>query len=89
MSTTPSAERMVDCLVTYTLEVEGRFVVIEHVPARVNEETGERFFAPKRLSEFSRSCRISPNPAARFRRRCSSSPRSATAATATSPRGCR
>lgn len=26
---------------------EGRFLVIEHVPARVNEETGERLFAPE------------------------------------------
>jgi hypothetical protein len=32
--------------VTYTLEVGGRLYVIEHVPARVNVETGEQFFAP-------------------------------------------
>jgi hypothetical protein len=46
MSTTRSEQRFVERLVSYTLEIEGRFVVIEHVPARVDEETGERFFDP-------------------------------------------
>lgn len=32
--------------VTYVLEQRGRVVIIEHVPARVCVETGERFFAP-------------------------------------------
>ena len=32
--------------VTYTIEVNGQLVVIEHVPARVCVETGEQFFAP-------------------------------------------
>ncbi|MGH7573880.1 MAG: YgiT-type zinc finger protein [Longimicrobiales bacterium] len=48
-------ERLIDRLVTYVLEVDGRIVVIEHVPARVNEETGERYFAPdvvERLHEI-------------------------------------
>jgi hypothetical protein len=40
------AERLVDELVTYTVEVDGRLYVIENVPARVNVETGERVFAP-------------------------------------------
>lgn len=31
---------------TYILEVEGKFMVIENVPARVNTETGERYFSP-------------------------------------------
>lgn len=37
----------VERLVNYILELEGRLLVIEHVPARVNVETGERFFAPE------------------------------------------
>jgi hypothetical protein len=37
---------MSDRLVTYTIEHEGEIVIIEHVPARVNVETGERLFAP-------------------------------------------
>lgn len=39
-------ERLVDKRVTYTLEIEGKFYVVENVPARVNEETGEQYFAP-------------------------------------------
>ena len=62
MSTTPSAERLVDCLVTYALEVEGRFVVIEHVPARVNEETGERFFAPGTVERLQQIVWEGPKP---------------------------
>lgn len=40
---TPDAwnEKLVDRKVTYTLEVEGKLVIIENVPARVNTETGE------------------------------------------------
>ena len=32
--------------VTYALERAGRFYIVENVPARVDEETGEQFFAP-------------------------------------------
>ena len=32
--------------VTYTIEVEGRVVLVENVPARVCVETGEKFFSP-------------------------------------------
>lgn len=32
--------------ITYTLEVNGKLFVIENVPARVNLNTGEQFFAP-------------------------------------------
>lgn len=46
--------RLIDRLVTYTLEVEGRIVVIEHVPARVDEETGERYFAPETVERIRR-----------------------------------
>ena len=45
---------MVERRVTYTLEYEGRIYVVEGVPARVDEETGEQFFAPttvERLQE--------------------------------------
>ena len=39
-------ETMRDAQVTYTLEKEGKFYIIENVPARICEETGEQFFAP-------------------------------------------
>jgi YgiT-type zinc finger domain-containing protein len=45
-------ERLVERRVTYTLEVEGHVIVIEHVPARVNEETGERFFSPATVEKL-------------------------------------
>ncbi|HYW11178.1 MAG TPA: YgiT-type zinc finger protein [Longimicrobium sp.] len=38
-------ERMVDRLVTYTMEYQGRVVIIENVPARVHPETGARYFS--------------------------------------------
>ena len=39
-------ETMKDAQVTYTLEKDGKFYIIENVPARVCVETGEEFFAP-------------------------------------------
>lgn len=38
-------ETMIETQVTYTLEFEGKFYVIENVPARVCLETGEEFFS--------------------------------------------
>jgi YgiT-type zinc finger domain-containing protein len=40
------SETFVEQRVTYTFEKGGRLIVVEHVPARVCVETGERFFAP-------------------------------------------
>ena len=40
------AEKLVERRVTYTLEIDGKLYVVENVPARVDEETGEQFFAP-------------------------------------------
>ena len=40
-------EKLVETSVTYSIEANGRFVIIEDVPARVNVETGERFFSPE------------------------------------------
>ena len=39
-------------LVTYTLELDGKFFLIEDVPARVNEETGEQFFAAETVERL-------------------------------------
>ena len=40
-------ETFVEKRVLYSLEVQGRVVIIEDVPARVNVETGEKFFSPE------------------------------------------
>ena len=44
--------RLVERRVTYTLEHEGQFFVVENVPARVDEETGEQFFAPSTVDRL-------------------------------------
>ena len=46
MNGEPWQETLVERKVTYTLEMGGRFFIVENVPARVCEETGEEFFAP-------------------------------------------
>jgi len=40
--------------VTYTLEVNGRLIVVENVPARVNLETGEQLFSPETVERLQR-----------------------------------
>ncbi|MCI0620806.1 MAG: hypothetical protein L0387_03905 [Acidobacteria bacterium] len=47
-------ETFLEQTVTYNLEVEGRFVIIEHVPARVSVRTGERFFSPETVERLQR-----------------------------------
>ncbi len=47
-------EPLVQQEVTYTLEVRGRVVIIEHVPARVSLRTGERFFSPETVDRLQR-----------------------------------
>lgn len=45
-------ETMKDERVTYTLEKNGKFYIIENVPARVCVETGEEFFAPETVDSL-------------------------------------
>jgi len=46
------SETIVNQNVTYTLEKDGHFYIIENVPARVCLETGERFFAPETVEKL-------------------------------------
>lgn len=39
-------EKLIQQNVTYTLFKDGKFFIIENVPARVDQETGEQYFAP-------------------------------------------
>ena len=39
-------------LVTYTQELDGRFIVVEHVPTRVCRETGEQLFSPETVNRL-------------------------------------
>ena len=45
-------ETMVDTKVTYTLERDGKFFIVENVPARVCMETGEQFFSPQTVEHI-------------------------------------
>ena len=41
------AETFEDQRVTFTLELDGKFYIVENVPARVCIETGEQLFSPE------------------------------------------
>ena len=45
-------EKLTEQKVTYTLELDGKFYIIENVPARVNEETGEQYFSPETVEKL-------------------------------------
>jgi YgiT-type zinc finger domain-containing protein len=45
-------ERMVETQVTYTLKHEEKFYIIEHVPARICQETGEEYFSPETVEHI-------------------------------------
>lgn len=55
-------EKLVERRVTYTLEHEGKFYIVEDVPARVNEETGEQFFSPSTVERLQRTILEGGNP---------------------------
>ena len=40
---------------TYALEHEEKFYILENVPARVNEETGNQFFSPITVEQLQRT----------------------------------
>lgn len=45
-------ETFMNALVTYTLELEGKIYIIENVPARICQETGERLFSPETVEKI-------------------------------------
>lgn len=45
-------ETLVEKQVTYTLNLGGKIFLIDNVPARVNEETGEQFFSPSTVERL-------------------------------------
>nr|VFK05745.1 MAG: YgiT-type zinc finger domain-containing protein [Candidatus Kentron sp. FM] len=45
-------ETMLETEVTYTLAHDGKFFLVEHVPARVCRETGEQYFAPETVERI-------------------------------------
>lgn len=59
----PWNETFEDRLVTYTQEIGGRFIIIEHVPARVCRETGEQLFSPEIATKLQHIIRTRIKPA--------------------------
>ncbi len=45
-------ETMIDTEVTYTVQLGGKFYLIEHVPARVCQETGEQLFSAETVERI-------------------------------------
>ena len=54
MVTNTREVKLVEQKVTYTLLKDGKFLIIECVPARVNVETGEQFFSPQTVERLQR-----------------------------------
>lgn len=52
---TERQEKLVERRVTYTVEFEGKFCIVQNVPARVNEETGEQFFSPDTVERLQKT----------------------------------
>ena len=52
MQTETRNETLKEAKVTYMLEMDGKFVIIENVPARVCVETGEQFFSPETVERL-------------------------------------
>ncbi|MGA0199759.1 MAG: hypothetical protein ACO3NK_11690 [Prochlorotrichaceae cyanobacterium] len=59
------SESLVEKTVTYSLAIGDQFYLIENVPARVNEETGEQFFSPATV-EHIQSLILGESSPARF-----------------------
>lgn len=55
-------ETLVEKQVTYTLNLNGKIFLIKNVPARVNEETGEQFFAPSTVERLQQTILDSKEP---------------------------
>ena len=47
-------ERLVEKTVTYHIEIDEQLYLVENVPARVNIETGEKYFSPETVERLQR-----------------------------------
>ncbi len=45
-------ETLIETHVTYTIQHQGKFFIIENVPARVCQETGEEYFSPETVEHI-------------------------------------
>jgi len=59
---TNSQGTLVERQVTYTLHLDGEIILIENVPARVDEETGEQFFSPATVEKLQQTILSNQKP---------------------------
>jgi len=52
MSTESRKGKLVNQKVSYTLQKDGQFYIVENVPARVDLETGEKYFSPETVEQL-------------------------------------
>jgi hypothetical protein len=45
-------ETTIEQTVNYTLEIDGKLIVVENVSAKLSLETGERFFSPETVERL-------------------------------------
>lgn len=62
MSNIYPSETFIEKLVTYSVEIDGKLVVIENVPARVCVETGEQLFSPETVERIQQIIRGGSKP---------------------------
>ena len=55
-------ERLTERRVTYTLAWEEQVYIVENVPARVDEETGEQYFAPSTVERLQKTISSGKKP---------------------------
>ncbi|MDB9529456.1 YgiT-type zinc finger protein [Oscillatoria sp. CS-180] len=60
--TTDWQEPLIEKQVSYTLNLNGQLILIENVPARVNEETGEQLFSPATVERLQQTILDSQEP---------------------------
>lgn len=55
-------ETMLDTKVNYSLEHGGKFFIVENVPARVCQETGEQYFSPETVKHIQDTIKSGKRP---------------------------
>jgi hypothetical protein len=62
MMNTQWNETFIEQEVTYVIVIDGVPCIIEHVPARVNAETGEQLFSPETVERLQQIIHSQPSP---------------------------
>ena len=62
MNDYPWKELLVDKVVNYLMEEDGKLIIIEKVPARVNPETGEQLLSSKTVQRLREMIKERKNP---------------------------